>query len=74
MRAGIKIKKLYRRVNILKNKKFYTFEFVTQNISEKDGVTLIRSTSREVPCTYEYARQKAERHRKLINIIDGLRK
>lgn len=72
--AGIKIKKQYRRVNILKNKKYYTFEVVTQNISEKDGVTLIRSTSREVPCTYEYARQKAERQRKLINIIDGLRK
>lgn len=72
--ADIKIKKLYRRVNILKNKKYYTFEVVTQNISEKDGVTLIRSTSREVPCTYEYARQKAERQRKLINIIDGLRK
>lgn len=72
--AGIKIKKKYRRVNILKNKKYYTFEVVTQNISEKDGVTLIRSTSREVPCTYEYARQKAERQRKLINIIDGLRK
>lgn len=72
--ADIKIKKLYRRVNILKNKKYYTFEVVTQNISEKNGVTLIRSTSREVPCTYEYARQKAERQRKLINIIDGLRK
>lgn len=74
MKADIKIKKQYRRVNILKNKKYYTFEVVTQNISEKDGVTLIRSTSREVPCTYEYARQKAERQRKLINIIDGLRK
>lgn len=58
----------------MKNKKYYTFEVVTQNIREKNGVTLIRSTSREVPCTYEYARQKAERQRKLINIIDGLRK
>lgn len=72
--ADIKIKKLYRRVNILKNKKYYTFEVVTQNISEKDGVTIIRSNSREVPCAYDYARQKAERQRKLINIIDGLRK
>lgn len=74
MRADIKIKKQYRKVNILKDKKYYTFEVVTQNISEKNGVTLIRSTSREVPCTYEYARQKAERQRKLINIIDRLRK
>lgn len=56
------------------NKQYYTFEVKSQSITEKDGVTLIRSTSREVPCTYDYARQKAERQRKLINIIDGLRK
>ena len=71
--ADIKIKKLYRRVNIL-NKQYYTFEVKSQSITEKDGVTIIRSTSREVPCTYEYGRQKAERQRKLINIIDELRK
>ena len=73
MRADIKIKKQYRRVNIL-NKQYYTFEVKSQSITEKDGVTIIRSTSREVPCTYDYARQKAEIQRKLINIIDGLRK
>lgn len=56
------------------NKQYYTFEVKSTNITEQDGITLIKSTSREVPCTYEYARQKAERQRKLINIIDGLRK
>lgn len=56
------------------NKQYYTFEVKSTNITERDGITLIKSTSREVPCTYEYARQKAERQRKLINIIDGLRK
>ena len=71
--ADIKIKKLYRRVNIL-NKQYYTFEVKTINITEKHGVTIIRSNCREVPCSYEYAKSKAERQRKLINIIDGLRK
>ena len=71
--ADIKIKKLYRRVNIL-NKQYYTFEVRTINITEKDGVTTIRSNCREVPCSYNYAKSKAERQRKLINIIDGLRK
>lgn len=73
MKADIKIKKQYRRVNILKNKKYYTFEVRSTSITENNGVTLIQSSCREVPCSYEYAIQKAERQRKLINIIDGLR-
>ena len=58
----------------MNEKQYYTFEVKTINITEKDGVTIIRSNCREVPCSYNYAKSKAERQRKLINIIDGLRK
>lgn len=57
----------------MNEKQYYTFEVKSSNITEKDGVTLIRSSCNEVPCSYAYAKSKAERQRKLINIIDGLR-
>ena len=72
--AGIKIKKLYRRVNTLKDKKYFKYEAGYMNIKRKDGISHISAGCYEIPCNYEEAYKKAIKDRELINLIDGLRK
>jgi hypothetical protein len=72
--AGIKIKKLYRRVNTLKNKKYFKYEAGYMNIQNKNGITHISAGCYEIPCSYEEAYQKAIKDKELINKIDRLRK
>ena len=72
--AGIKIKKLYRRVNTLKDKKYFKYEAGYMNVTNKNGITHISAGCYEIPCSYDEAYEKAMRDKKLINLIDGLRK
>lgn len=61
-------------IYVIQQKTYYTFEVKQSSIKEIDGMTIISSSSREVLCSYNFAKQKAEKQRKLINIIDNLRK
>lgn len=61
-------------IYVIQEKTYYIFEVKQSTIKEIDGMTIISSSSREVPCSYNFAKQKAEKQRKLINIIDNLRK
>jgi len=58
----------------MKTKKYYRYESSYLRIQEENGMSHIYANCIQRPCSYEDALERAKRDKKLINIIDGLRK